>query len=159
MVDVCECFRKGVKKKTKQTGEVIFNLKFLSNCLFSPWNGWKTANINEFTQLMRGLLKVTQSSNDVSTPEISRNDLQVKWKMYKYLWTSFPALVCWSLKESNLVVVIVFSPQNLIMAPAEYTASSLLFSLFQWGNLSLLIINRKIIPSDGHQPRTPCLPH
>lgn len=108
---------------------------------------------------MRGLLKATQSSNDVSTPEISLNNLQVKWKMYKYLWTSFPALVCWSLKESNLVVVIVFSPQNSIMAPAEYTTSSVSFSLYQWHNLSSLIINKKIIPCDGHWPRTPRLPN
>lgn len=38
---------------------------------------------------MRGLLKVAQSSNDVSTPEISLNNLQVKLKKYKYLWTLF----------------------------------------------------------------------
>lgn len=33
-----------------------------------------------FTRMMRGLPKVTQSTNDVFTPESSLSNLQVKWK-------------------------------------------------------------------------------
>lgn len=45
--------------------------------------------------------------------------------------------------ESNLVVVIVFSPQNFIVAPAEHTTSSVSFISAQWGNFALLELKRK----------------
>lgn len=148
---------RGKKNQTRRSSYLVWTFQLFVLTLKLVKNS-KNKWIS-FTQLMSGLLKVTQSSNDVSTSEISLSDLQVKWKMYKYLWTSFTASVCWSLKESNLVVVIGFSPQSSIVAPAEYTTSSLPLSLFQWGHLSSLIIKNKIIPCDGHWPRTPCLPN
>lgn len=62
------------------------------------------------------------------------------------LFSHFSLLEVESESKSNLVVVIVFSPQNFVMAPAEYTTSSVSFILFQWGNLSLLELKRKGYP-------------
>lgn len=149
-----------VSVSVKKLVRFIFNLNFLSNYLFSPWNGWKRANINEYHShsWWEDCLK---SHNPLMMFPLLRF-LSTICKLNEKcinIYEPFPTLVCWSLKESNLVVVIVFSPQNFSVAPAEYTTSSVSFSLFQWGNLSLLIINKKIIPCDGHWPRTPCLPN
>lgn len=127
----------------------IYNSNFLANCWLLPWKGWK--GWISFTRMMRGLPKVTQSTNDVFTPESSLSNLQVKWKCINIYEALSPALVCWRLKasKSNLVVVIVFSPQNFIVAPAEHTTSSVSFISFQWGNLSLLGIRKKRTRCDG----------
>lgn len=148
----------------------IYNSNFLANCWLLPWKGWIS-----FTRMMRGLPKVTQSTNDVFSPESSLGNLQVKWKCINIYEALSPALVRWRLKasKSNLVVVIVFSLQNFIVAPAEHTTSSVSFISFQWGNLSLLGIRKKRTRCDGlvnwsggvlcpspsnqwHRPRTPC---
>lgn len=75
------------------------NLKWLKK------NRYKEANINDYysQSWWEGCLK-----SHMFPPLRFLSNLQVKGEMSKYLWTSFGSLVCWRLKTSNLLVVIVF---------------------------------------------------